>query len=66
MERLTKEERRAIIKFNRENGNIVAEIINDTPFTHTSGGGRTVEKLPTMDEQEGTFNHDDTDDFDIR
>ena len=37
----------------------LAEIINDTPFTHTSGGGRTVEKLPTMDEQEGTFNHDD-------
>ena len=59
MRRLSKEERRAIIKFNRENGNIVAEIINDTEFTHTSGGGEKIDRLPTMDEQEGTFNHDD-------
>jgi len=59
MKKLSKKERETIIRFNRKNGNIIDSIINETEFTHTSGGGEKIERLPTMDEQEGTFNSDD-------
>ena len=59
MKKLSKKERETIIRFNRKNGNIIDSIIGDTEFTHTSGGGEKIERLPTMDEQEGTFNSDD-------
>ena len=59
MKRMSKEERRKAIEHNRKLGTIIGD-------TETVNGGVKIERLPTMDEQEGTFNHDDTDDFDIR
>ena len=59
MRRLSKEERKKAIEHNRKLGIIIGD-------TETENGGVKIEKLPTMDEQEGTFNHDDTDNFDIR
>ena len=56
---MTEEERKKAIEHNRKLGIIIGD-------TETVNGGVKIERLPTMDEQEGTFNHDDTDDFDIR
>lgn len=59
MRRLSKEERKKAIEYNRKLGIIIGD-------TETVNGGVKIDSLPTMDEQEGTFNHDDTDNFDIR
>ena len=52
MRRLSREERKKAIEYNRKLGIIIGD-------TETENGGVKIEKLPTMDEQEGTFNHDD-------
>tara|TARA_R110000823_G_scaffold169832_2_gene302103 strand:+ start:265 stop:429 length:165 start_codon:yes stop_codon:yes gene_type:complete len=52
MKRLTKLERKKLIEEGRKNGwqfDSGAETLN---------GGEKIERLPTMDEQEGTFNSD--------
>ena len=52
MLKMTKEERKKAIEHNRKLGITIGD-------TETVNGGVKIERLPTMDEQEGNFNYDD-------